>query len=73
MKRDERDLLGRIFEGNDSLAFIQDNLHELYYEKILKSYVKPLIEQKYGFSWLLDNREIQVIFYFKLEVSHFFI
>lgn len=61
MKRDEQDLLGRIFEGNESLAFIQENLNELYFEKILKSYVKPLITQKYGFIWLIDNREIEVI------------
>lgn len=61
MKQDEQELLGRIFEGNESLAFIQENLSELYYSIILEAYIQPLIDQKYGFSWLVDNSEIEVI------------
>lgn len=43
MKQDEEDLLGRIFEGNESLAFIHNDISELYYEVMLRSYAHVLI------------------------------
>lgn len=60
MKVDEQDLLGRIFEGNESLAFIHTNISELYYEVMLREYVQILVTRKYGFAWLLETQELEV-------------
>ena len=60
MKVDEQDLLGRIFEGNESLAFIHTNISELYYEVMLREYVQILVTRKYGFAWLLETQDLEV-------------
>lgn len=63
MKQDEQDLIGRIFEGNESLAFINTNISDLYYEVMLRNYAQTLVIQKYGFAWLLENEKLEVKFF----------
>jgi len=56
----ENDFFGRMFEGNESMQFILDNLKRVFYEEVLLQYANELITTDFGYVWLVENKDFEV-------------
>ena len=60
LKATEEQFFARVFEGNDSMQYIHDNLRRVFYDSVLKSYVQELITNDFGFVYLLKELDYEV-------------
>lgn len=56
----ENEFFGRMFEGNESMQFILDNLKRVFYEEVLLQYAQELITTDFGYVWLVEKKDYQV-------------
>ena len=66
LKNTESLFFARVFEGNEGMQHIHDNLKRVFYDSVLRDYVRDLIQSDFGFVWLVRNQDYEVGCSFRL-------
>lgn len=61
LRKMDKELFNRVFEDNESMAFIHKNLDDVFYHRVLRKYVHQLMNGEFGLVFLIKVGDYETL------------